>query len=59
MLCSYRLSQCEDDKVTKESQIRSLKEELRGQEEMVAKLNKEKRGWADDRQKTEEDLQAA
>ena len=26
---------------------------------MVAKLNKEKRGWADDRQKTEEDLQAA
>ena len=45
----FRLSQCEDDKVTKESQIRSLKEELRGQEDMVAKLIKEKRTWADDR----------
>ena len=29
------------------------------QEEMVAKLNREKRQWADGRQKNEEELQAA
>ena len=55
----FRLTQCEDDKSTKDNQIRSLQEELVAQEELVSKLNKEKRQWADGRQKNEEELQAA
>ena len=54
-----RLQQCEEDKVTKDSQIRSLKEELTHQEDLIAKLQKEKKNFSDNRQKTEEDLQAA
>ena len=41
----------------KDSQIRGLKEELVHQDDLVAKLQKEKRQLADSRQKTEEDLQ--
>ena len=55
----FRLTQCEEDKSTKDNQIRSLQEELVAQEELVSKLNKEKRQWADGRQKNEEELQAA
>ena len=55
----YRLQQCEEDKQTKDSQIRSLKEELASQEDLVAKLQKEKKVWADGRQQKEEELQAA
>ena len=55
----FRLAQCEEDKTTKDNQIHSLQEELVAQEEMVTKLNREKRLWADGRQKNEEDLQAA
>merc|ERR1711935_914834 len=43
---------------TKDNQIRTLKEEIAHQEEMVAKLQKEKRSVGDSRQKTEEDIQA-
>ena len=46
-----RLNQCEEDKVTKDSQIKSLQEELMHQEELVAKLQKEKKSFADNRQK--------
>ena len=53
------MTQCEEDKATKDNQIHSLQEELVAQEEMVNKLNKEKRLWADGRQKNEEELQAA
>merc|ERR1719411_278363 len=35
---------CEEDKVSKDSQIQTLKEELAHQEDMIAKLNREKRG---------------
>merc|ERR1711950_45631 len=35
---------CEDDKATKDSQIRTLKEEIAHQEELIQKLQKEKRG---------------
>merc|ERR1719433_193893 len=49
---------CEDDKSSKDSQIRNLKEELAHQEELIAKLGKEKRGVGENRQKTEEDIQA-
>jgi len=52
------LGACEDDKSTKDSQIRTLKEEIAHQEELIAKLNKEKRGVGDTKQKTEEDIQA-
>ena len=52
-----RLQQCEEDIVIKDSQIRGLKEELVHQDDLVAKLQKEKRQLADSRQKTEEDLQ--
>jgi len=52
------LGACEDDKSTKDSQIRTLKEEIAHQEELIAKLNKEKRGVGDTKQKTEEDIRA-
>jgi myosin heavy chain 6/7 len=55
----YRLQHCEEDKLTKDSQIRSLKDELVSQEELVIKLQKEKKAWADGRQQKEEELQAA
>merc|ERR1739844_437704 len=43
---------------TKDGQIRTLKDEIAHQEELVAKLTKEKRNIGDSRQKTEEDIQA-
>ena len=49
---------CEEDKASKDSQIRNLKEELAHQEELIAKLGKEKRGVGENRQKTEEDIQS-
>merc|ERR1711997_906246 len=50
---------CEEDKATKDGQIRTLKEEIAHQEELVAKLTKEKRNIGDSRQKTEEDIQSS
>merc|ERR1712226_486316 len=52
------LEACEEDKSTKDSQIRTLKEEIAHQEELIAKLQKEKRGVGDSKQKTEEDIQS-
>merc|ERR1712228_731404 len=52
------LEACEEDKNTKDNQIRTLKEEMAHQEDMVAKLQKEKRSAGDSKQKTEEDIQA-
>merc|ERR1711899_590035 len=52
------LEATEDDKMTKDNQIRTLKEEIAHQEDMIAKLQKEKRGVAEARQKTEEDIQS-
>merc|ERR1711971_572319 len=52
------LEAAEEDKTTKDTQIRTLKEEIAHQEDMVAKLQKEKRSVGDSRQKTEEDIQA-
>merc|ERR1711879_282051 len=48
----------EDDKQTKDSQIRTLKEEISHQEDLISKLHKEKRGVGDSKQKTEEDVQS-
>merc|ERR1712223_1344450 len=57
MTLESTLEATEDDKMTKHGQIRTLKEEIIHQEEMVGKLQKEKRGVGDSRQKTEEDIQ--
>ena len=53
------LTNCEEDKLTKDNQIRTLREEIVHQEDMVGKLNKEKRSVGDTKQKTEENIQAA
>merc|ERR1719492_200713 len=52
------LEATEEDKMTKDNQIRTFKEEIAHQEDMIAKLQKEKRGVAEARQKTEEDIQS-
>merc|ERR1711872_982746 len=49
---------CEEDKVTKDNQIRTLREEIAHQEELISKLGKEKKACCEGRQKTEEDIQA-
>jgi myosin heavy chain 6/7 len=49
---------CEEDKMTKDNQIRTLREEIAHQEELIAKLQKEKKSVGEGRQKTEEDIQA-
>merc|ERR1719427_680436 len=52
-----KMGACEEDKATKDSQIRTLKDEVAHQE-LIAKLHKEKRSIGDSKQKTEEDMQA-
>merc|ERR1712001_158860 len=52
------LQATEEDKMTKDNQIRTLKEEIAHQEDLVAKLQKEKRTVGESRQKTEEDIQS-
>merc|ERR1719383_127559 len=49
---------CEEDKLTKDNQIRTLREEISHQEELIGKLQKEKKSCGEGRQKTEEDIQA-
>ncbi|TRY68425.1 hypothetical protein TCAL_07484 [Tigriopus californicus] len=53
-----QLEQCEEDKLTKDGQIRTLKEEITHQEDMIAKLQKEKKGVGEGKQKIEEDIQS-
>merc|ERR1712061_691102 len=53
-----QMEACEEDKMTKDNQIRTLKEEIAHQEELIAKLQKEKKGVGETRQKTEEDIQS-
>merc|ERR1711899_423897 len=52
------LEQTEEDEMTKDSQIRTLREEIAHQEELISKLQKEKRSITDGKQKTEEDIQS-
>merc|ERR1711981_453713 len=52
------LENCEEDKVTKDSQIRTLRDEIAHQEDLISKLGKDKKSTAEGRQKTEEDIQA-
>merc|ERR1712203_59782 len=53
------LSKAEQDRADKDDQIRTLKDEIAHQGDMITKLGKEKRSVGDSRQKTEEDIQAA
>merc|ERR1719471_1700201 len=53
------LSSAEQDRANKDDQIRTLKDEVAHQTEMIGKLGKEKRSCSDSKQKTEEDIQAA
>merc|ERR1712121_250737 len=53
------LAAAEQDRADKDDQIRTLKDEIAHQGDMITKLGKEKRGTADGRQKTEEDIQPA
>merc|ERR1740129_2014850 len=50
------IEKCEDDKMTKDSQIRTLREEIAHQEDLISKLGKDKKSTAESRQKTEEDI---
>ena len=52
-----RLAAAEDDKTTKDDQIKTLKEEIGHQSDMVSKLNREKKNCGESRQKLEEDIQ--
>merc|ERR1719229_166804 len=49
----------EQDRANKDDQIRTLKDEIAHQSNMIGKLSKEKRSVGDSRQKTEENIQAA
>merc|ERR1711970_434448 len=53
------LGASEQDRADKDDQIRTLKEEISHQNDMITKLGKDKRSVGDSRQKTEEDIQAA
>ena len=53
------IEKCEDDKMTKDSQIRTLREEIAHQEDLISKLGKDKKSTAETRQKTEEHIQSA
>merc|ERR1712079_706118 len=45
-------------KITKDNQISTLKEELQQQDDLLGKLQKEKKNIGDSRQRTEEEIQA-
>merc|ERR1712240_639862 len=53
------LAGAEQDRADKDDQIKTLKDEIAHQSDMISKLGKEKRAVGDSRQKAEEDIQAA
>merc|ERR1712015_442856 len=53
-----RLGAAESDRADKDDQIRTCKEEIEHQNDMISKLGREKKGAGESRQKTEEDIQA-
>merc|ERR1712240_788373 len=53
------LASAEQDRANKDDQIRTLKDEIGHQSDMISKLTKEKRSVGDSRQRTEEDIQSA
>merc|ERR1712156_345492 len=53
-----RLAAAEQDRADKDDQIRTMKEEIDHQNDMVSKLNREKKSGQESKQKTEEDIQS-
>jgi myosin heavy chain 6/7 len=53
-----RLAAAESDRADKDDQIKTCKEEIEHQNDMISKLGREKKGSQEARQKTEEDIQA-
>merc|ERR1712072_94285 len=53
-----RLGAAESDRADKDDQIRTCKEEIDHQNDMISKLQREKKGCQESLQKTEEDIQA-
>jgi uncharacterized protein (DUF3084 family) len=53
----FLLKQSEQDKATKDHQIRNLNDEIAHQDELINKLNKEKKHQGETNQKTAEELQ--
>jgi len=53
------IQKSEQDKATKDHQIRNLNDEIAHQDELINKLNKEKKMQGESNQKTGEELQAA
>ncbi|XP_065558381.1 myosin heavy chain, muscle-like isoform X12 [Artemia franciscana] len=53
------LQKSEQDKATKDHQIRNLNDEIAHQDELINKINKEKKHMQEIQQKTSEDLQGA
>merc|ERR1712180_522910 len=53
------LASSKQDRANKDDQIRTLKDEIAHQTDMISKLTKEKRSVGDSRQRTEEDIQSA
>merc|ERR1719346_759382 len=53
-----RLGAAEQDRADKDDQIRTLKEEIEHQNDMISKLGREKKSGQESKQKTEEDIQS-
>merc|ERR1712198_549961 len=56
--CEGRLAQVQDEKADKDAQIKQMKEECLHQEELINKLNKEKKSINESKQKEEEQIQS-
>merc|ERR1712223_2005353 len=56
--CESRLAQIQDEKADKDAQIKQMKEECTHQEELINKLNKEKKSIVESKQKEEEQIQS-
>merc|ERR1712002_288363 len=56
--CESRLAQVQDEKADKDAQIKQMKEECLHQEELINKLNKEKKTINESKQKEEEQIQS-
>merc|ERR1712168_763939 len=56
--CENRLAQVQDEKADKDAQISQMKEECLHQEELINKLNKEKKAIAESKLKEEEQIQS-
>merc|ERR1719400_3017002 len=56
--CESRLAQVQDEKADKDAQIKQMKEECLHQEELINKLNKEKKSITESKMKEEEQIQS-